>query len=121
MSALDGRHMFSMSELGRRAMMTIRRDVPAPADLVNPTVAFLRDPDLGFRRCDGGGTRDSLDGPGKPVGGHGALIDVRELFQYADPRVSIKTKNSRRSENDLIDLEPTVRDAVVFAPARASV
>ena len=43
------------------------------------------------------------------------MVEVQELFQYADREVPTKTKNFRRSRT-IIDLEPTIRDAVVLAP-----
>ena len=87
--------------------------IPAGSDLAVDVMAESVIEGAGFR-----------DGPGQRAGflqslprtGHGALtVDVQELFQYADLEGVDQDEELPTFENDLIDLEPTVRDAVVLA------
>ena len=131
MSALDGRAplVLDVRELGRRAgaMMTIRRDVPAPADLVNPMIGIPAGSDLAVdvmaeSVIEGvlvsgtvqGNAQGSCSRCLEPVTAP-LTVDVQELFQDADLEGVDQDEELPTFENDLIDLEPTVRDAVVLA------
>ena len=131
MSALDGRAplVLDVRELGRRAgaMMTIRRDVPAPADLVNPMIGIPAGSDLAVDvmaesviegvlisgtvhgKAQGSCSR-CLEPIAVPL-----MVEVQELFQYADREGADQDEELPTFEDDLIDLEPTIRDAVVLA------
>ena len=131
MSALDGRSplVLEVRELGRRAgaMMTIRRSAPAPADLVNPMIGIPEGSDLAIDVMAESviegvlitGTVDAqlqgscsrcLDPVTEPL-----TIDVQELFQYDDGDDDEHDEELPTFDGDLIDLEPTIRDAVVLA------
>lgn len=131
MSALDGRAplVLDVRELGRRAgaMMTIRRDAPAPVDLVNPMIGIPAGSDLSVdvmaeSVIEGvlvsgtvhGNAQGSCSRCLEPITVPLA-VDVQELFQYADRDDSDQDEELPTFENDLIDLEPTIRDAVVLA------
>lgn len=131
MSALDGRSplVLEVRELGRRAgaMMTIRRSAPAPADLVNPMIGIPEGSDLAIDVMAESviegvlitGTVDAqlqgscsrcLDPVTEPL-----TIDVQELFQYDDGDDDEQDEELPKFDGELIDLEPTIRDAVVLA------
>ena len=119
-------------ELGRRpgSMRELERTVPAPADLGIEVLGVAEgapvDLDLRLEAVMEGvlvtGTaRATLTGECarclEPIADE---IDVRfqELFVYEDharPVKATRTTRSARSQDDLIDLEPLLRDAVVLA------
>ncbi len=131
MSALDGRAplVLDVRELGRRAgaMMTIRRTVPAPTDLVNPMIGIPAGSDLAVdvmaesviegvlitgtaQGVSQGFCSRCLEPVSSPL-----TVDVQELFQYADANDDDQDEELPTFDGELIDLEPTIRDAVVLA------
>lgn len=131
MSALDGRAplVLDVRELHRRAgaMMTIRRTAPAPADLVNPMIGIPAGSDLAVdvmaeSVIEGvlitgtvqGVAQGSCSRCLEPVS-ETLTVDVQELFQYADVDEADRDEELPTFQDDLIDLEPTIRDAVVLA------
>lgn len=125
----------STHELGRRpgAMRTLERTVPAPEDLGTEVVGVPRgsDVDLDLRLeavMDGvyvtGTARVSLHGECvrclRDIDEE-LTVDVSELFYYPDTKASLVEEGDEEAEElptlagELLDLEPTVRDAVVLA------
>ncbi|MBA2415074.1 MAG: DUF177 domain-containing protein [Geodermatophilaceae bacterium] len=118
-------------ELGRRAgsMCAVRRTVPAPAGLGLELIAVPACSDLrldirlesvmegvlvsGTVHADvAGECARCLEPFTDSVG-----VDVQELFVYAGSTTDTTTEDDEvsRLEQDLLDLEPVVRDAVVLA------
>lgn len=131
MSALDGRAplVLDVRELGRRAgaMMTIRRTAPAPTDLVNPMIGIPAGSDLGIdvmaesviegvlitgtvQGAAQGSCSRCLEPFTTPL-----TVEVQELFQYRDTGSDDQDEELPTFDGELIDLEPTIRDAVVLA------
>jgi uncharacterized protein len=113
-------------ELGRRAGSMVKRHltVPAPADLGTEVIGVTEGDDLELDlRLEGviegvlvsgvvtatatGECARCLQPIAQPV-----EIDFQELFEYPD---SINDEDSLRLEDDLLDLEPVVRDAIVLS------
>ena len=134
MTALNGRDplVIDVQELGRRAggMMTIERSVPAPDDLTNPMIAIPVGSNLdldmmaesviegvlvtGTVSATAAGTCSRCLEPVSEV----IELDVQELYQHADlaHEGSGDGEGELPSfEDNLIDLEPAIRDAAVLA------
>jgi uncharacterized protein len=123
-----------MLELGRRAgaMVTLDREVPAPAGLTTEVIGVPKDTLLDVQgrlesvvegvlvtvvvstRAVGECSR-CLDPVEVPV-----TVELQELYEYDDPgmRPSEEESDLLRLEGDLLDLEPALRDAVVLALPR---
>ena len=116
-------------ELGRRpgSMRTLSRSVPAPADLGVDVLGVLEgsqlDLDLRLESVMEGvlvsGTVRGevtgecvrcLDPIASPL-----AVDIQELFAYPGQEHHDDETELRQLEGDLLDLEPTLRDAVVLA------
>jgi uncharacterized protein len=130
---LDPRSPFVLDtrELGRRpgTMRKVRRSAPAPAgfglELIGVPEGAPLDLDLRLEAVSEGvlvsGTVTA------PVGGECGrcldpiddvvVVDVQELFAYPDSTTDSTASEEEvgRLQGDLVDLEPTVRDAVVLA------
>jgi uncharacterized protein len=113
-------------ELGRRAGSMVKRHftVPAPADLGTDVIGVTEGDDLELDfRLEGviegvlvsgvviatatGECARCLQAIAQPV-----EIDFQELFEYPD---AINDEDSLRLVDDLLDLEPVVRDAIVLS------
>ncbi len=133
MSSLDGRSplVLDVRELGRRAgaMMTFDRVAAAPNDLANPMIGIPVGSDLALdvmaeSVVEGvwvsgnvsASTQGSCSRCLEPVS-IPLTVDIAELFRYADQIEDEDTSDDEipTFDNDLIDLEPTLRDAVVLA------
>lgn len=127
--------VISTHELGRRpgAMRSLERTVPAPADLGTEVIGVPQgsDVDLDLR------LEAVMDGVFVTGTAHVALhgecvrclrdiddeleVDLSELFYYASTRASLVEEGDEEAaelpvvEGELIDLETTLRDAVVLA------
>jgi uncharacterized protein len=116
-------------ELGRRpgTMLEVRRTVPAPADLGNGVIGVSAgsDLDLDLRLeavMDGVLVSGTVTGEASgecvrcldPVTER-VEVDVQELFLHEPPEESDDDAELPLLDGDLIDLEPTVRDALVPA------
>lgn len=138
LSALDPRAplVLDTRELGRRAgsMRTVSRTVPAPADLGIAVAAIPEGSDLELDlRLESVIEGVLVSGAARAhVVGECArcldrvewdeTVDVQELFEYPDSdaygrRVDDDEDDEPRPrlEDDLVDLEPVLRDAVVLA------
>ncbi len=133
MSALDGRAPFVLDvrELGRRAgaMLTLAITEPASDDLHNPVIGVPEGSDVVMNLMAesviegvlitgtvevtiAGSCSRCLD----PVT-DSLEVDVQELFRYADLDDGNDEDDDELPtlDGDLIDIEPTLRDAVVLA------
>ncbi len=132
MSPLNGSEPFSLdiADLGRRAgaMMEVTRTIPAPADLVNAVIGVPAGSDVDLDLMAesviegvlvSGTVTVMLDGscgrclePVKDT----LTIDVQELFRYDDHDDAADLDEELPVlDGDIVDLEPTIRDAVVLA------
>jgi uncharacterized protein len=131
-SSPDGRSplVLDVRELGRRAgaMMTFDRQAPAAGDLANPMIGIPVGADLALNLMaesvvEGvlvsgdinataqGSCSRCLEPVSIPV-----VVDIQELFRYADLDDEVEENDEVPTfDNDLVDLEPTLRDAVVLA------
>lgn len=114
-------------ELGRRpgTMRTVGRTVPAPDDLGNGVIGVGRDSDLELDlRIEAvmEGVLVSGTAEAEAVGEcvrcldpltHTVRVDLQELFLYEPPEDAADDAELPLLEGDLLDLEPTIRDAVV--------
>lgn len=122
--------VFDVRDLGRRAgaMREVRRSVPAPAGLGQEIIGVPEGAPLALdirleSVTEGVLVTGSVTGPLRgecgrclePVAEDFA-VDVCELFAYPDSATDETTEQDevRRLENDLLDLEPVVRDLVVL-------
>jgi len=130
-SSLDGRSplVLDVRELGRRAgaMMTFDRQALAPVELSNPMIGIPVGSDLALdlmaesvvegvwisgdiAATAQGSCSRCLEPVSTPL-----VVDIAELFRYADLDNEVDDDEIPTFEHDLIDLEPTLRDAVVLA------
>jgi uncharacterized protein len=118
-------------ELPRRpgSMHTVKRVVPAPSDLGLELIGVPEGADLGLDLrlesvSEGVLVSGAVSGP--VVGECGRclrpirdslVVAIQELFAYENSTTDVTTDEDEvgRMQGDLIDLEPTVRDAVVLA------
>lgn len=131
-AALDPRSPFVLDtvELGRRpgSMRTVRRTVPAPADLGTDVIGVPQGSDLELDlRLEAvmEGVLVSGTARGRAAGecvrclddvGLDVEVDVQELFAYPGKAPDGDEDDEvRELEGDLLDIEPTLRDAVVPA------
>lgn len=117
------------TELGRRpgAMRRVRRSVPAPADLGSEVIGVPEGTDIELdlrlesvmegvlvsgtaRARTAGECVRCLDAVTSQV-----EVDVQELFTYPGKAPEGDEDDLRELDGDLIDIEPTLRDAVVPA------
>lgn len=131
MSALDGRKplVLDVRELQRRAgaMMRIQRTAPAPMDLENPMIGIPVDADLDLDLMAESvieGVLISGTVSAQAVGSCSRCltpisepieVSIQELFRHADLAADDPDDDLPTFEEDLIDLEPTLRDAVVLS------
>lgn len=132
MAALDPRSPFVLDtvELGRRpgSMRTVRRTVPAPADLGTDVIGVPQGSaiELDLRlEAVMEGVLVSGTARGRAAGecvrclddvGLDVEVDVQELFAYPGRAPEGDEDDEvRELEGDLLDLEPALRDAVVPA------
>ncbi len=131
MSSLDGRAplVIDVTDLQRRAgaMLTVQRTVPAPTDLANAMIAIPADSDIvldlmaesviegvlisGTASAQAQGTCSRcLDPLSQPI-----TVDVQELFRYEDLEpLTEEDEELPTFDGELIDIEPTLRDATVL-------
>lgn len=121
--------VLDVRELGRRAgaMITIDRTVPAPAELTNPMIGIPQGSELELdvmaeSVIEGvwvSGTVSAelkgecgrcLEPVSEPI-----TVEVQELFQYDDRDAEDRDEELPSFDSEYIDIEPTVRDAVVLA------
>jgi uncharacterized protein len=131
-SSLDGRSplVLDVRELGRRAgaMMRFDRQAPAPAELANPMIGIPVGSDLALDLMAESVVEGVLVSGDITVTAQGSCsrcleplaisleVDIQELFRYADQDDEIDEDDEIPTfEQDSIDLEPTLRDAVVLA------
>lgn len=132
MSSLDGRSplVLDVRELGRRAgaMMTFDRQAPAPVELANPMIGIPVGSDLTLDLMAESVVEGVLVSGDITATAQGLCsrclepvsipleVDIQELFRYADQDDEFNEDDEIPTfEQDLIDLEPTLRDAVVLA------
>ncbi|HEY9409629.1 MAG TPA: YceD family protein [Jiangellaceae bacterium] len=138
LSTLDPRAPFVLDihELGRRpgSMQRVTRSLAAPADLELDGVVGVpegSDVELDLRLesvMEGvlvsGTARATFAGECArcldPVGGE-IVVDLQELYAYADDPDSAAGEDDLHVEGELIDLDQPVRDAVVLALPQAPV
>lgn len=121
--------VLDVHELGRRpgTMRQVRRTVPAPVDLGNGVIGVPPESDLALDLraeavMEGVLISGTVSGRAvgecvrclDPVTGD-VEVDVQELFLYEPPEDADDDAELPLLEGDLLDLEPTVRDAVVPA------
>lgn len=121
--------VLDVHELGRRpgTMREIRRTVPAPVDLGNGVIGVPPESDLVLDlRAEAvmEGVLISGTVSGRATGecvrcldpvSADVEVDLQELFLYEAPEDAADDAELPLLEGDLLDLEPTVRDAVVPA------
>lgn len=133
MSALDGRAPFVLDvrELGRRAgaMLTLAITQPAPADLHNPMIGVPEGSDVAMNLMAESVIEGVLITGTVEVTIAGSCsrclepvtdsleVDIEELFRYADLDDGNEDDDNELPtlDDDLINIEPTLRDAVVLA------
>lgn len=108
-------------------MMTIQRIAPAPVDLDNPMIGIPVDSDLELDlRAESviegvlisgtvtgtaeGSCSRCLEQISEPI-----EVKIQELFRHADLASEDPDEDLPTFEDELIDLEPTLRDAVVLS------
>jgi uncharacterized protein len=109
-------------------MRTVRRTVPAPADIGTEVIGVPPDSDLELNLrfeavMEGvlvsGTARGRLAGECVRCLGdveQELAVDLQDLFAYPDHAVDVDEEDDvREIEDELIDLEPALRDAVVLA------
>ncbi len=123
--------MHSVKELGRSpgSMRTLEEHVPAPSDLGTPLIGVQSGSDMDMRvrleavhegiLVSGAVAVDVTGECGRcldPIG-YDLEVDVQELFSYEGHEdVDAEDEEEQRLvQNDTIDLEPMLRDAVVTA------
>jgi len=131
-SSLDGHAplVLNVRELGRRAgaMTTVQLTCPAPVDLLNPMIAVPVDSDIELDLMlesviEGvlvSGTATALTQGAcsrclEQIAGE-LEVSIQELFRYRDlEQLSEEDEELPTFDGDSINLEPTLRDAVVLA------
>ena len=132
MSPLDGREPFSLdiADLGRRAgaMMKVTRTSSAPGDLRNAVIEVPVGSDIDLDLMAESVIEGVLVTGTASVHAEGSCsrcldpvedlidVDIQELFRYDDAEQDPDDEEDLPVlEGDIVDLEPTLRDAVVLA------